>query len=42
MDLVPCLRLFASPADRAALDALANSDIESIRRRARAYGGRGK
>src|SRR5260221_98065 len=41
LDLIPCLRAFAGPADRAALDALAASDVEAIRRRARAYGGPG-
>jgi hypothetical protein len=40
LDLIPCLRAFATPADRKQLDALARSSVESVKRRARAYGGR--
>lgn len=40
LDLIPCLRAFAAPADRKLLDALARGSDESVKRRARAYGGR--
>jgi hypothetical protein len=40
LDLIPCLRAFATLADRKALDVLARSTTDSIKRRARAYGGR--
>jgi len=40
LDLIPCLRAFATLADRKLLDDLAKSDVESIKRRARSYGGR--
>jgi hypothetical protein len=40
LDLVACLRVAASPADKQALDQLARRPPESLRRRARALGGR--
>lgn len=40
LDLIPCLRAFATTGDQKLLDKLARSRVDAVKRRARASGGR--